>query len=198
MSFLLQEGLGFFARGLKRKRSLSSDDSDDESRISARPSFGGDRERHDSVAGNSSEHPIAIPGSCLEHPIEIEDDPADAVARTLPLPAASAGQFFVLRLPPPPASELSTLRILRMDDPDFLRAKLHVEYVTGFTFTRPDLLREALCPVRGPPFNIEGRIVRSGNWRLALLGDTVLRTVLMDSRIWQEESLGKSPPVCAH
>jgi hypothetical protein len=83
---------------------------------------------------------------------------------------------------------------LRIDDPEFLRAREHVEKVIEYTFERSELLLEALYPDRSKPVMIAGQLISYANYRLALLGDSVLKTALIDSRMQEGESLSTFPP----
>ncbi|SMR53531.1 unnamed protein product [Zymoseptoria tritici ST99CH_1E4] len=212
MSTLEQE-LDLLGQSLKRKRSPSSDDLDGQHSTRTLPSRDRFTERRDSVVGSSLEHPIDLDDdsedaeagtlAALNLPREIiviEDSDEDVDISTASVPTDRRWQKRAPereQVPRPKRKKLSKSErapkrrmfpVLVMDDPEFLRSKLMVERITRYTFKQTELLREALYPLK-TPIIISGRLIKSGNYRLAILGDTVLKTALLDSRFQVEETL---------
>lgn len=174
----LEHELELLGQSLKRKRRISDSGSEARGRRTpSPPSFSAAEARQDSVIGDSFENPIEILGDSFARPIEIDDDDEGPVGGG------------VLLVPAAPRN-IGGFPVLRLQDPNFAPYKMRVEDVTGYTFKRSELLLEALYPYKCPVV-VGGRLVHSGNWRLALLGDAVLKTALVDSRIVVDETSGK-------
>jgi hypothetical protein len=94
---------------------------------------------------------------------------------------------------------------LRMEDPSWLDTQEYIEGVIKYTFNSPVLLREAMWPIqKGWAYiteapsatGTEGFAIRKfdeGNRKLAIVGDTVLKTVLLDTWFWEVEVIGRFP-----
>lgn len=70
-----------------------------------------------------------------------------------------------------------------MNDHDFVTAEKHLEELTSYKFIKRELLREALYPLNEVAC-IEGqlhRLLAQGNKMMAIVGDTVMRTAVMDA-----------------
>lgn len=91
------------------------------------------------------------------------------------------------RLAPPAAQFVpyrqGTVRHLRLDDHHFLAAKSHVEALIAYKYKRQELLLEALYPLKNEWARAAlGPILREANYRLALIGDAVLKMAILDAR----------------
>lgn len=69
-----------------------------------------------------------------------------------------------------------TVRILRADCPYFLAAKAHVQDLIEQKFQKPELLLEAMYPIKNEWARIEsGRVLKEASDRMAMIGDAVLK-----------------------
>lgn len=214
MSTLEQE-LDLLGQSLKRKRSASSDSLDGQHHMRPPPNSGRVTARRDSVAGSCLEHPIDLDDdsedaeagilAALNLPREIiviEDSDEDADISNTSISFSRSSRKRVrkrerlperTRIPEPKrAAEPKMYPVLVMDDAKFLRSKALVEEVTRYSFKKAELIREALYPFKTAVI-ISDKLIKSGNWRLAILGDTVLKTALLDSRFGVNETLCKAP-----
>ncbi|SMQ51454.1 unnamed protein product [Zymoseptoria tritici ST99CH_3D7] len=210
MSTLEQE-LDLLGQSLKRKRSASSDSLDGQHHMRPPPNSGRVTARRDSVAGSCLEHPIDLDDdsedaeagilAALNLPREIiviEDSDEDADISNTSISFSRSSRKRVrkrerlperTRIPEPKrAAEPKMYTVLVMDDAKFLRSKALVEEVTRYSFKKAELIREALYPFKTAVI-ISDKLIKSGNWRLAILGDTVLKTALLDSRFGVNETL---------
>lgn len=88
-------------------------------------------------------------------------------------------------------------RILPMDDPKWILTWARVESIIDYEFHDPEILREAMYPIQSGWARITGgshdRIFEEGNKKLAHRGDTVLKTMAVDTWFWKMEKARKSP-----
>lgn len=86
-------------------------------------------------------------------------------------------------------------RILPMDDPKWILTWERVEKIIDYEFRNPEILREAMYPLQSGWARITGgsqnRMFQEGNKRLAHIGDSVLKTMAVDTWFWRMESASK-------
>lgn len=76
-----------------------------------------------------------------------------------------------------------TIRILSLTGPHFLAAKGHVETLINYEFKKMELLLEAMYPLKNEWARIgTGLVLQEGSYRLALVGDVVLKMAILDAR----------------
>lgn len=86
-------------------------------------------------------------------------------------------------------TEKEAISDLLMDDPIFLAEKEHIETLLQYTFKDPTLLREAMYPLKKHPARLPGgQLLDEANFKLAQVGDTILRSTLLD--YWHEQQSG--------
>lgn len=104
-----------------------------------------------------------------------KDEPPDCAPQVVHK-AALPGAYFVPYI-------RGTLRILSPSIPGFLAAKDHIEDLIGHSFTDPRVLLEAMYPLKNEWARIGARLIlREANYRLALVGDAVLKLAILDAR----------------
>lgn len=95
--------------------------------------------------------------------------------RVVPQPALP-GTYFV-------PYKQGTIRTLNSSSPGFLAAKEHIESLIGHSFEKAELLLEAMYPVKNEWARIgPGLVLREANYRLAMVGDVVLKMAILDAR----------------
>lgn len=84
-----------------------------------------------------------------------------------------------------------------MLDPTWLETRAAVEDIIEYEFTNPEYLREAMYPIEEVAWtrlvdgtSSNGRFFRQGNRKLALVGDTVMKTVILNTWFWRQEIIG--------
>lgn len=114
--------------------------------------------------------------SCEEHTSDSEDEP-----------------FF------PELMNDRTVR-LSMKDSAWIRAQNKIQKIIDYQFYCTGLLREAMYPIHtGKACIVKGTTNREfaqGNRKMAMLGDTIMRTVLIDVWLRREESVGTLGVLC--
>lgn len=83
--------------------------------------------------------------------------------------------------PPPPPE-------LRLDDPSFQVSLQCIQDTVQHQFARPSLVREALVGERSPVL-IGGEAIPQDNQKMAMLGDTILKSAYMDTVTRRNELL---------
>lgn len=64
--------------------------------------------------------------------------------------------------------------------------------ILGYTFNNTEYLQEALLAAGAGMLQLRGRLVTDGNKRLALVGDAVLKVLLLQDWFGTEQSKGRS------
>jgi hypothetical protein len=86
---------------------------------------------------------------------------------------------------------------LQMDHPDWLPLEREFEDIIGHTFICKGLLREAVFPIQTGWARITqgttDREFQQGNRKLAILGDTLMRSILIDVWLRHQETVGMLP-----